>query len=72
MQKKYELKPLGTADGPIKNAIFGGNSARLYNFTPQQRAEIADDKIASYKDLYNKRGAGRTNLAYGYSLKNTR
>lgn len=56
----------------IKNAIFGGNSARLYNFTPQQRAGLADDKIASYKDLYNKRGAGRTNFTYGYSPENTR
>ena len=27
MQKKYGFKPLGPADGPIKTAIFGGNSA---------------------------------------------
>ena len=30
MQKKYGFKPLGPADGPVKNAVFGGNSARLY------------------------------------------
>ncbi len=40
LQKKYALKPLGPADGPVKTAIFGGNNARLYNFTPQQRAAL--------------------------------
>ena len=29
------------ADGPVKTAIFGGNNARLYNFKPEQRAELA-------------------------------
>jgi predicted TIM-barrel fold metal-dependent hydrolase len=70
LQRKYALQPLGPADGPVKTAIFGGNNARLYNFKPQQRAELATDKIASYKDLYDKHGAGRTNLAYGFALKN--
>ena len=28
MQKKYGYAPLGAADGPVKNAIFGGNNAR--------------------------------------------
>ena len=32
LQKKYALKPLGPADGPVKAAIFGGNNARLYDF----------------------------------------
>ena len=69
MQKAHGLKPLGPADGPVKTAIFGGNSARLYNYKPQQRAEIENDKLAEYKALYEKHGAGRTNLAYGYALK---
>jgi predicted TIM-barrel fold metal-dependent hydrolase len=69
LQKKYGLKPLGPADGPIKTAIFGGNSARLYNYKPQWRAELENDKLAEYKVLYDKHGAGRTNLAYGYALK---
>ena len=30
MQKKHGFAPLGPADGPVKRAIFGGNSARLY------------------------------------------
>ena len=70
LQKKYGLQPLGPADGTVKTAIFGENNARLYDFTPRQRAGLAEDRIASYKDLYGKHGAGRTNLAYGYVLAN--
>lgn len=70
LQKKYGLQPLGPADGSVKTAIFGENNARLYNFTLRQCAGLADDRIASYKDLYGKHGAGRPNLAYGYVLGN--
>lgn len=69
LQRKYGLKPLGPADGPVKTAIFGENNARLYNYKPQQRAALGTDKLAVYKDLYEKHGAGRTNLAYGFALK---
>ena len=69
LQKKYGLKPLGPADGPVKTAIFGDNNARLYNFKPQQRAALGDDRLADYKALYAKHGGERTNLAYGYALK---
>jgi predicted TIM-barrel fold metal-dependent hydrolase len=69
LQRKYGLKPLGPADGAIKNAVFGGNNARLYNYTPQQRAALAGDKIAQYRETYARAGAGRTNLAYGYALR---
>ena len=71
LQKKYGYKPLGPADGPVKNAIFGGNNARLYNFKPQQRAEIEHDKIAYHKEIYEHVGEGRTNLTYGYIYKPT-
>ena len=37
MQKKFGFKPIGAADGPIKTAIFSGNSARLYNY-PKRHA----------------------------------
>ena len=30
MQKNNQFAPLGAADGPVKRAILGGNSARLY------------------------------------------
>ena len=69
LQKKHGYAALGPADGPVKAAIFGGNNARLYNYQPQQRAELVDDKLAAYKTLYEKHGAGRTNLAYGFVRK---
>ena len=70
MQKKHGFKPLGAPDGAVKNAIFGGNSARLYHFTPQQRAALEGDKVAVAKAEYDQYahldGRGRTNLRYGY------
>jgi uncharacterized protein len=69
LQRKHGFAPLGAADGPVKSAIFGDNNARLYNVKPSLRAEIQTDKLAEYKTLYAKHGAGRTNLAYGYVLK---
>lgn len=66
MQRKYGFKPLGAADGPVKSAIFGNNSARLYNFTPAQRAALDNDFVAVAKAKYDEIGDGRTNLAYGY------
>jgi uncharacterized protein len=65
MQKKYGFEPLGPADGPIKTAIFGGNTARLYNF--DKHAEGAPhDRFAELKADYLKTGPGRSNLRYGY------
>jgi hypothetical protein len=66
LQKKYGLAPLGAAEGPVKTAVFGGNNARLYDYKPAQRAALEGDKIAQYKEIYARHGAGRTNLAYGY------
>jgi predicted TIM-barrel fold metal-dependent hydrolase len=69
LQKKYGFAALGPADGKVKNAIFGGNNARLYNYTPKQVAAIEHDSLATWKLAYDKHGEGRTNLAYGYVLK---
>lgn len=33
LQEKFALPPLGKADGPVKNAIFGLNAARLYHIS---------------------------------------
>jgi hypothetical protein len=66
MQKKYGFNPLGAADGPVKRAIFGENSARLYNFTAAQRVALMTDKVALAKINYDQYGDGRTNLRYGY------
>ena len=69
LQKKYGLQPLGPADGPIKTAIFGGNNARLYDYPLPQRAALESDQLSRYRILYDRHGAGRTNLAYGYALR---
>jgi hypothetical protein len=66
MQKKYGFTPLGAADGSVKRAIFGENSARIYNFTQAQRSALAGDKVALAKLSYDEFGDGRTNLRYGY------
>ena len=66
MQEKYGYAPLGAADGPVKNAIFGGNSARLYGYTAQQRAALDSDPVALARAEYDRHGEGRTNLRYGY------
>ena len=65
MQKKYGFKPLGPADGPLKTAVFSGNSARLYGL--EQHAEIVrHDRFAAVKAEYEAAGNGRSNLRYGY------
>ena len=70
IQKKYGFAPMGPADGPVKRAILGENNARLYGFTPAKRAALANDKVAHYKRLYDAEGGDRSNMAYGYVLKN--
>ena len=69
MQKKFGFKPLGAADGPVKRAILGENNARLYNFTPGQRSALENDRFAQLKEDYQKNGADRSNLTYGYIHK---
>jgi hypothetical protein len=66
MRKKYGYAPLGPADGPVKNGIFGGNIARLYRF--QRGAELGGprDRLAAMKAEYEPSGPGRSNLRYGY------
>ena len=68
MQKKYRFPPLGPADGPVKNAIFGTNSARLYKFEMTAHA-WESDRMALRKTEYALSGPGRSNLRYGYVLK---
>lgn len=66
LRRKYTLAALGPADGAVKNAIFGGNNARLYGYTAPQRSALAHDRIAEAKAAYERDGPARTNLAYGY------
>jgi predicted TIM-barrel fold metal-dependent hydrolase len=62
MQEKYGFEPLGPADGKVKAAILGGNSARLYGLKPR----AAQDTLAMLRDEYRRSGGRRSNLRYGY------
>jgi uncharacterized protein len=62
MQQRFSLPALGAADGPVKTAILGGNSARLYGVEPRVEA----DRLAAAKREYREGGGRRSNLRYGY------
>jgi hypothetical protein len=66
MAQKHGFAPLGAADGAVKSAIFGYNSARLYKL--DLRAElplVGQDKLAAARAA-SLHTANRSNLAYGY------
>jgi len=66
MQQKHGFKPLGPADGPVKSAIFSGNTARLYGL--EKHAELTrHDRFAALKADYVANGCRRSNLRYGYA-----
>jgi predicted TIM-barrel fold metal-dependent hydrolase len=73
MQKKHGFAALGPANGPVKNQIFGYNSARLYNLN--LRADyrpLPRDKFAQIKEEYRLAGRLddlRDNATYGYIPK---
>jgi predicted TIM-barrel fold metal-dependent hydrolase len=64
LQKKYGFAPLGPADGMVKNAIFGYNTAQLYKL--DIHAELHNDGINKIKAAYLDQGGQRSNTAYGY------
>jgi predicted TIM-barrel fold metal-dependent hydrolase len=67
MQKKHGFAPLGPADGLVKTAIFGGNSARLYKVhTKAALGAITNDRIAAIKAEYVAMGGVPSNTRYGY------
>jgi hypothetical protein len=66
MQRRHGFTPLGPADGPVKNAIFGGNNARLYGYTEAQRQALTGDRLSAARLAYQKAGTSRSNLAYGF------
>jgi predicted TIM-barrel fold metal-dependent hydrolase len=67
MRRKHGFALLGPADGLVKNAIFGGNSARLYNISLRSaQAPISTDGIAAIALEYRANGGMRSNARYGY------
>lgn len=67
MQREYGFAPLGPADGPVKQAILGLNSARLYGLdVAALSAAHADDAFSRFKEEYAAAGGERSNMAYGF------
>lgn len=66
MQRRHGFAPLGAADGPVKNAIFGGNNARLYGLDAAAQVAHAGDRIETLRNTYRHAGANPSNLRYGY------
>jgi predicted TIM-barrel fold metal-dependent hydrolase len=67
MRRKHGFAPLGPADGLVKSAILGGNSARLYKVSLNTTASaVTTDGIAAMKAEYVAMGGLRTNARYGY------
>ena len=69
MQRRYGFAPLGDADGAVKNAIFGANNARLYDYTPAQRFALAGDRLSAARAAYEAAGTSRSNIAWGYARR---
>ena len=65
MQKKFGYAPLGAADGPVKRAIFGENSAKMYRYDIK-KAAWRDDRFAAIKSHYEHAGRDPSNLRYGF------
>lgn len=49
LQKKFGFKPLGEGDGAVKQAILGGNAARLYGIKAE-KALYDEDRIAARRN----------------------
>jgi predicted TIM-barrel fold metal-dependent hydrolase len=69
MQRRHGFAPLGAADGAVKNAIFGANNARLYDYTPAQRLALAGDRLSAARAAYEAAGTSRSNIAWGYTRR---
>jgi predicted TIM-barrel fold metal-dependent hydrolase len=67
MRKQHGFEPLGEARGPVKTAIFAGNSARLYGIDPARASiDLSRDRIAAAKRAYQAEGPTPSHLRHGY------
>jgi uncharacterized protein len=67
MRRKHGLAPLGAADGLVKSAIFGGNSARLYKVGVKSAlGPLPTDRISAIAREYREHGGLPSNTRYGY------
>jgi len=74
LQDKLDLAPLGPANGPIKNAIFGINAAGQYGLELDEQgqpvADYAGDELSRLKAEYLAAGHQRDNLFWGWIQRN--
>lgn len=66
MRKTHGFAELGPADGPVKNAIFGGNNARLYGLEQAEADAVMADRFAALRSDYLAAGPSPSNRRYGY------
>jgi hypothetical protein len=63
MRRKYGWAPLGAADGAVKSAILGGNSARMYGLSSR---DWRGDRLSKMKSAYIEAGPEPSNRRYGF------
>jgi predicted TIM-barrel fold metal-dependent hydrolase len=71
MQKKHGFAPLGGANSPTKQMIFGSNAARLYHLNLKAADNTtmpaySEDRLAGLKTEYELGAREPSNLRYGY------
>lgn len=65
MRKKYGFAELGPADGAVKRAIFGENSAKMYRYDIK-KAAWRGDRFAALKSEYERQGPDPSHRRYGF------
>jgi uncharacterized protein len=68
LRQRFGWPALGAADGPLKSAILGGNSARLYGLSGRRALPAGSrrDRLARFKSSYQRAGEQRSNAFYGF------
>jgi predicted TIM-barrel fold metal-dependent hydrolase len=71
MQKKYGFAALGEANSAVKQQIFSGNAAKMYNIALKKAENtrmpaFSEDRFAALKKEYTLAAAQPSNLRYGY------
>ena len=73
LQDKHNFEPLGPANSPVKNAIFGINAAEQYNIELDINGypveNYQNDEISRLKAEYLMAGNQRDNLYWGWIQK---
>ena len=65
LQKKFGFAALGAAEGPVKTAIFGTTSAKMYKYDIQ-KAGLERDRLTKLKADYVRDGGAPSHRRYGY------